>query len=57
MYEERENNENSRDGLHAFQIHDELYHLQGPLLPTDDDSSPSYAQLYIYDPLYAAERR
>ncbi|PHZ12737.1 uncharacterized protein RHIMIDRAFT_195048, partial [Rhizopus microsporus ATCC 52813] len=55
--EERTSNENSRGGLHAFQIHGEPYHLQGPLLPSDDNSNLSYAQLYIYDPSYAAERR
>ncbi|PHZ11487.1 uncharacterized protein RHIMIDRAFT_298138, partial [Rhizopus microsporus ATCC 52813] len=56
LVEERASNENSRGGLHAFQIHGELYHLHSPLLPSDDDSNPSYAQLYIYDPSYAAER-
>ncbi|PHZ12924.1 uncharacterized protein RHIMIDRAFT_251027 [Rhizopus microsporus ATCC 52813] len=55
--EERTNNENNKGGLHAFQIHGEIYHFQGPLLPANDGSSPSSAQLYIYDPLYAPERR
>ncbi|CEG72751.1 hypothetical protein RMATCC62417_08250 [Rhizopus microsporus] len=55
--EERTNNENNRGGLHAFQIHGELYHFHGPLLPTDDGSNPSYVQLYIYNPSFAAERR
>ena len=32
----------------CFQIHGELYHLQGPLDPVDD--SPRFAQLFFYDP-------
>ena len=32
----------------CFQIHGELYHLQGPLHPVDD--SPRFAQLFFYDP-------
>ena len=31
----------------CFQIHGELYHLQGPLDPVDD--SPCFAQLFFYD--------
>jgi hypothetical protein len=53
--EERTSNENSRGDLHVFQIHGELYHLHGPLLPVEGNA-PSYAQLYIYDPSYAAQR-
>ncbi|KAH0603160.1 uncharacterized protein H6S33_008164 [Morchella sextelata] len=40
-------------GLQCFQIHGELYHMQGPLHP-QQNASPSFAQLYFYDPEYAA---
>ncbi|ORE16689.1 hypothetical protein BCV71DRAFT_265417 [Rhizopus microsporus] len=50
------NNNNRRGGLNAFQIHGALCHRQGPLIPYDG-SEPSYAQLYIYDPSYAAQRK
>ncbi|CEG75870.1 hypothetical protein RMATCC62417_10846 [Rhizopus microsporus] len=53
---EERNANNNRGGLSAFQIHDALCHRQGPLTPTED-SEPSYIQLYIFDPCYAAERR
>ncbi|CEG72551.1 hypothetical protein RMATCC62417_08094 [Rhizopus microsporus] len=50
------NNNNNRSGLNAFQIHGALCHRQGPLTPIKG-SEPSYPQLYIFDPSYAAERR
>ncbi|CEG76789.1 hypothetical protein RMATCC62417_11641 [Rhizopus microsporus] len=50
------NANNNRGELNAFQIHGALCHRQGPLLPVEGNAS-SYAQLYIYDPLYAAQRR
>ncbi|PHZ12827.1 uncharacterized protein RHIMIDRAFT_251737 [Rhizopus microsporus ATCC 52813] len=50
------NNNNNRGGLNAFQIHGALCHRQGPLTPVEGNE-PSYAQLYIFDPSYAAERR
>ncbi|CEJ05039.1 hypothetical protein RMCBS344292_18987 [Rhizopus microsporus] len=50
------NNNNNRGGLNAFQIHGVLCHRQGPLTLVES-SEPSYAQLYIFDPFYAAERR
>ncbi|ORE01043.1 hypothetical protein BCV72DRAFT_218036, partial [Rhizopus microsporus var. microsporus] len=50
------NNNNNRGELNAFQIHGALCHCQGPLTPIKG-SEPSYAQLYIFDPCYAAERR
>jgi hypothetical protein len=38
----------------SFQIQGQMYHLQGPLLPSNRDNStpqtPKYAQLYILDP-------
>ena len=40
----------------AFQIHGELYHLQGPLHPRDHDQ-PRYAQLFLYDPQPATDSR
>ena len=40
-------------GSQCFQIHGELYHLQGPLEPAEG-AVPKYAQLYIYDPAYAS---
>ncbi|CEG81508.1 hypothetical protein RMATCC62417_15704 [Rhizopus microsporus] len=53
--EERNANSN-RGGLKVFQIHGALCHSQGPLLPVKG-SAPSYAQLHIYDPSYAAQRQ
>ncbi|ORE00884.1 hypothetical protein BCV72DRAFT_180820, partial [Rhizopus microsporus var. microsporus] len=50
------NNNNNRGGLNAFQIHGALCHRQGLLTPVEG-SEPSYAQLYIFDPSSAAERR
>ncbi|KAH0614326.1 uncharacterized protein H6S33_006212 [Morchella sextelata] len=41
-------------GVTCFQIHGELYHLQGPLTAAANDT-PAFAQLYFYDPLYAAQ--
>ena len=41
-------------GTRCFQIHGELYHLQGPLRP-HDNNAPVFAQLYFYDPIYAAQ--
>jgi hypothetical protein len=42
--------------LHCFQIHGELYHYQGPLIPGSQDT-PAFAQLFFYDPDYAADLR
>ena len=47
------------DGQHRvtnFNIHGELYHLQGPLR-TVDDHLPQYVQLFFYNPVYAAQVR
>ena len=46
----------SAGGVSCFQIHGELYHLQGPL-DTAVGQAPRYAQLYFYDPVYATEAR
>ena len=43
------------DGVRCFQIHGELYHLQGPLEPRSAD--PRYAQTYLYDPAEATDAR
>ena len=43
-------------GIRCFQIHGELYYLQGPLQP-HQNSVPAFAQLYFYDPAYAAQAR
>ena len=43
-------------GVRCFQIHRQLYHLQGPLRPSEN-ASPAFAQLYFYDPTYAAQER
>ena len=40
-------------GIQCFQIHGELYHIQGPIEPRDG-SQPQFAQLFLYDPQYAA---
>ena len=39
-----------------FQIHGELFHLHGPLQALNNQS-PQYAQLFFYDPAYAAAVR
>jgi hypothetical protein len=39
-----------------FQIHGQMYHMQGPL-STDDPSKAKYGQLYIYDPDFATSVR
>jgi hypothetical protein len=39
-----------------FQIHGQMYHLQGPLT-AENTSLAKYAQLYIFDPEYAATIR
>lgn len=44
---------NERQGITSFQIHGELYHLQGPLT-VYSGQDPKYAQLYVYDPDYAS---
>ena len=43
-------------GPAAFRIHGALYHLMGSLIPAEGQE-PSYAQLYIYDPQEATDRR
>ena len=43
-------------GLHCFQIHGELFHYQGPLIPGSQDV-PAFAQLFFYDPDYATDIR
>lgn len=43
-------------GISCFQIHGELYHLQGPLVLAIG-ATPSFAQLYFYDPEYSAQVR
>jgi len=38
----------------SFNIHEELYHLQSLLKATEGNVS-QYAQLFFYDPVYAAQ--
>ncbi|RPA88705.1 hypothetical protein L873DRAFT_1725030, partial [Choiromyces venosus 120613-1] len=38
-------------GIQCFQIHGELYHMQGPLNPLPDHQ-PRFAQLFLYDPQF-----
>ena len=45
-----------QQGVTSFNIHGELYHLQGPL-ETAEGRVPQYAQLFFYDPVYAAQLR
>ena len=52
---EEHNANNNIGGLNTFQIHGTLCHCQGPLLSIES-STPSYAQLHIYDPSYDAQR-
>ena len=43
-------------GLHCFQIHGDLFHLQGPLEPGSQEL-PAFAQLFFYDSDYATDLR
>ncbi|RPA93435.1 hypothetical protein L873DRAFT_1777753, partial [Choiromyces venosus 120613-1] len=43
-------------GVQTFQVHGELYHLQGPLRPQAPQDA-CYSQMYLYDPEYSAELR
>ena len=43
-------------GIQCFQIHGELFHLQGPL-QGEDHTSAQFAQLYFYDPVLATTIR
>ena len=43
-------------GPNSFQVHGEVYHIQGPLVP-ESSQNAQYAQLFFYDPAYAANRR
>ena len=43
-------------GLHCFQIHGELFHYQGPLVPGSQEA-PAFAQLFFYDPDHATNLR
>jgi hypothetical protein len=45
-----------RAGVNCFQIHGELYHLQGPLDPPAGEPQ-RFAQLYFYNPAYNVEAR
>lgn len=47
---------NSQHGPPVFRVHGEVMHWSGSLLPTED-STPSYAQLYIYDSQQALHYR
>ena len=44
---------NSNLGNIPFQIHDQMYLMQGSLL-SEEDANARYAQLYIFDPQYAS---
>jgi len=43
-------------GICNFQIHGELYHLQGPLEAPSPENA-RYSQMYLYDPEYATNLR
>ena len=47
---------NFSGGIQCFQIYRELFHYQGPLEP-DPQDPPQFAQLFFYDPDYAASVR
>ena len=51
-----ETTSDSGRGVSLFQVHGELYHLQGPI-NNDTEQAPCYAQLYIYDSDYASDKR
>ena len=44
-----ENLANARDGIYTFRIQGALYHQIGSLMPSDENSLPSFAQIYFYD--------
>ena len=46
----------ARRGPRFFQIHGEVYHIQGPLVPSSTQEA-QYPQLFFYDPAYAADLR
>ena len=43
-------------GVQTYSIHGELFHFQGPLIPRAEEP-PAFAQLFFYDPDYAAGLR
>jgi hypothetical protein len=43
-------------GVYTYKIHGQMYHRAGTLHPADGEA-PKFAQLYIYDPLEASDRR
>lgn len=45
----------THQGVHPFQIHGELFHLEGPL-DVETGQLPNYAQLYFYDPAFDTTR-
>lgn len=46
----------SNHGPHSFQVHGEVYHLQGPL-ESDSNATARYAQLFFHNPAYATDLR
>jgi len=46
----------NRQGVQLFQIHGPLYHQQGPLVPPAGLDA-LYSQIYLFDPVLAAEAR
>jgi hypothetical protein len=40
---------NAREGVYTFRIQGALYHRIGGLMPRDENSEPSFAQIYFYD--------
>lgn len=45
-------------GPYSFRLMGEMYHQMSTLLPpADNETQPSYAQLYIYDPILATAQR
>ena len=44
------------EGFQVFQIHGALYHHQGPLVPPGGRDA-LYSQMYLYDPVVAAQAR
>jgi PIF1-like helicase/Helitron helicase-like domain at N-terminus len=50
------NKEFQKQGVSNFQIHGQVYHCIGSLLP-EDGCSPMFAQLYIYDTEHENENR
>jgi hypothetical protein len=42
----------NRNGIYTFRLQGQMHHIVGPLLPTEENENPSYAQIFFQDPDY-----